>query len=404
MARKKEERAARAAQKKEKLAQKYLTDDEASISFALQLNKLGLQLRNIPGDGNCLFRALGDQLDGHGRSHRNHRHDVVKYMSEHRADFEPFVEDDVPFEQHVKCLGCPGTYAGNDAIVAFARLHQVTIVIHQLNSPIWEIHGSEKANGRQIHISYHNGDHYSSVRSLGDSSETPANIRFVNGQVLQNVKLGNKELKKFSPSGPNHPQHPHHRHDDDDEDDDNEIRNGFDDYTTEEMKNEAQDIIDNIIMITNCTDKTLIRSLLDEYSFDYEMTVAALIQIMSGSSQNSSCQQTSSDSDTPTTPNGRLVSVNGDVLANSLDELDRRNQATIASSKGAIPKSRQGAPGQNRKTMKRERKQEKKARAEERHRQAVLGIKPDPSKLMSSDDDDNNIHTVITENLKVLQI
>ena len=28
-----------------------------------------------------------------------------------------------------------GTYAGNDAIVAFARLHQVNIIIHQLSSP-----------------------------------------------------------------------------------------------------------------------------------------------------------------------------------------------------------------------------------------------------------------------------
>lgn len=55
-----------------------------------------------------------------------------------------------------------------------------------------------------------------------------------------------------------------------------------------------------------------------------------------------------------------------------------------------------------RKKIKRERKQEKKARAEERHRQKFLGPVTDPSKLISSDDDD--IHTVINETLKVLQI
>ena len=32
-----------------------------------------------------------------------------------------------------------GTYAGNDTIVAFARLHKVHVVIHQLNSPCWEV-------------------------------------------------------------------------------------------------------------------------------------------------------------------------------------------------------------------------------------------------------------------------
>lgn len=49
---------------------------------------------------NCLFRALGDQLDGTPNTHQKHRQDVVAYMRQHRNDFEPFVEDDVPFERH----------------------------------------------------------------------------------------------------------------------------------------------------------------------------------------------------------------------------------------------------------------------------------------------------------------
>lgn len=51
---------------------------------------------------NCLFRALGDQMEGHGRNHFKYRFDVVTYMSDHRDDFEPFVEDDVPFDKHCK--------------------------------------------------------------------------------------------------------------------------------------------------------------------------------------------------------------------------------------------------------------------------------------------------------------
>lgn len=30
-------------------------------------------------------------------------------------------------------------FAGNDAIVAFARSQQVKVVIHQLNNPLWEV-------------------------------------------------------------------------------------------------------------------------------------------------------------------------------------------------------------------------------------------------------------------------
>lgn len=106
-------------------------------------------------------------------------------MMSHRQDFEPFVEDDVPFAQHLSNLSQPGTFAGNDAIVAFARSQQVKVVIHQLNTPLWEINGSEKQVCRELHIAYRYGDHYDSVRRTGDNSETPAQLRIENLQNSQ---------------------------------------------------------------------------------------------------------------------------------------------------------------------------------------------------------------------------
>ena len=50
-----------------------------------------------------MFRALGDQLDGHMGNHYRHRQDTTTYMLEHRDDFQPFVEDDLPFEKHSMC-------------------------------------------------------------------------------------------------------------------------------------------------------------------------------------------------------------------------------------------------------------------------------------------------------------
>lgn len=43
----------------------------------------------------------------------------------------------------VSNLSQPGTFAGNDAIVAFARSQQVKVVIHQLNTPLWEVGACE---------------------------------------------------------------------------------------------------------------------------------------------------------------------------------------------------------------------------------------------------------------------
>lgn len=166
-----------------KLKNKANSDDENFTCFKDQLKTMGLTLREVQGDGNCLFRALDDQLEGHTRNHLKYRYETVQYMKEHRTDFEPFVEDEVPFDQHLHNLGQPGTYAGNDAIVAFARLHELVIVIHQLNTPLWQVKGTDKANATEVHLSYHNGDHYNSVRKIGDNTQGPACIRLAAPKV-----------------------------------------------------------------------------------------------------------------------------------------------------------------------------------------------------------------------------
>ena len=145
----------------------YLAFDKKCDKFANQLSKLGLYLHDIPGDGNCLFQALGDQLEGHQENHFKHRCDVVEYVVKHRDTFEPFVEGGIPFNRYISWLRKKGTHAGNDAIVAFAKLHHLNVAIHQLNQPILMIHGAKDSTiARELHIAYHNEEHYSSVRRI----------------------------------------------------------------------------------------------------------------------------------------------------------------------------------------------------------------------------------------------
>ena len=40
-----------------------------------------------------------------------------------------------------------------------------------------QIKGTDALNASELHISYHNGDHYSSVRKAGDISNQPASIK-----------------------------------------------------------------------------------------------------------------------------------------------------------------------------------------------------------------------------------
>ncbi|CAL1605541.1 unnamed protein product [Knipowitschia caucasica] len=200
--RKRDERAARRAIAKDRKNKGQEDEGAEFLSFSNQLQALGLKLREVPGDGNCLFRALGDQLEGHSRAHLRLRQETVDFMKSHRHDFEPFVEDDVPFEKHLSNLSQPGTFAGNDAIVAFARSQEVKVVIHQLNTPLWEINGSEKMLCRELHIAYRYGDHYDSVRTIGDNTEGPTQLRIENLQKGHKREFGDcqREHQNFSPS------------------------------------------------------------------------------------------------------------------------------------------------------------------------------------------------------------
>jgi len=59
------------------------------------------------------------------------------------------------------------TWGGHLEIQACSMLYQVNITIHQLNQPRWDLSFPGLAV-KTIHFSYHQGQHYSSVRMIGD--------------------------------------------------------------------------------------------------------------------------------------------------------------------------------------------------------------------------------------------
>ncbi|KAF0891039.1 hypothetical protein E2562_005132 [Oryza meyeriana var. granulata] len=143
--------------------------------FRAQLGSLGLKIIEVTADGNCFFRAMGDQLEGNEEEHMKYRAMVVQYIKEHRTDFEPFIEDEVPFEKYCDSMLEDGTWAGHMELQAASLLTRKNICIHMLNSPRWYINnfsGHEATN--MVHLSYHHGEHYNSVRLREDPCQGPA--------------------------------------------------------------------------------------------------------------------------------------------------------------------------------------------------------------------------------------
>ncbi|NXU81546.1 OTUD3 protein, partial [Oreotrochilus melanogaster] len=327
-----------------------------------QLRALGLKLREVPGDGNCLFRALGDQLEGHSRNHLRHRQETVDYMIKQREDFEPFVEDDVPFEKHVANLSKPGTFAGNDAIVAFARNNQINVVIHQLNAPLWQIQGTDKNKGRELHIAYRYGEHYDSVRRINDDSEAPAYLQME--RLCKNDSNKEEEVK---------PQ-----------------KGEFEDENEVEM----EDAIQKVCNATGCTDIDLISRILEVEDYNIESAIFAIFQVkeIERIGAEEQCDPQSQDQNPCS---GTLWEANG--TGSRIFGNEHLHQDEMENNKGQARAAEENRAGRNPKVSKKQKKEqqrlEKKKRQEERHRQRVLGTQSDCTD--NSSRDSNNQVTLV---------
>ena len=163
--------------KREKGSRKYNDKQWSVEKFKLkhQLAMFGLDIKEVKGDGNCLFRAISDQISGNEDMQEELRQAAVSHIQAEKFDFEPFIEDDEPFDDYIRRMSRSGTWGGNLELQALSQYLQVNIQIHRADEPIWEIMNFH--NVRSIHLSYQDGDHYNSVRLKGDlSNEPPAFI------------------------------------------------------------------------------------------------------------------------------------------------------------------------------------------------------------------------------------
>ncbi|KAK9367176.1 NADP-dependent oxidoreductase domain-containing protein [Lipomyces kononenkoae] len=163
----------------------------------------GLYAAPITGDGNCLFRALSDQLYGSPERHTHLRTEVVQFLRDNKAQFISFLpaasayhgstgasrksarratngpsSDGLPtdkkWEGYLEMMSKDGVYGDNLEIVAFAKRFNVDVKIH-LADFAYVVSGesiSSKNEGhcnkthKLLHIAYHQWEHYSSIRNL----------------------------------------------------------------------------------------------------------------------------------------------------------------------------------------------------------------------------------------------
>ncbi|CAL5324635.1 unnamed protein product [Camellia sinensis] len=91
-----------------------------------------------------------------------------------REMFEPFIEDEVPFDEYCQSMEKDGTWAGHMELQAASLVTHSNICIHRISSPRWYIQNFDNREARMVHLSYHDGEHYNSVRLKEDTCTGPA--------------------------------------------------------------------------------------------------------------------------------------------------------------------------------------------------------------------------------------
>ncbi|KAL7278488.1 hypothetical protein ACG7TL_007487 [Trametes sanguinea] len=188
--------------------------EENSQMLDAQLRQLGLYAAHTIGDGNCLFRALSDQLYGTPSYHLKLRQEICDWIEAHKDRYAPFVEDERGLEHHLSCMRQPATYGGHLELSAFAHMtkHNVKVIQPGLVYVIeWDAGGEDEptredaaaptddsaADSRQkrrqrrerlraaseknsaaddeaeassshgtVYVAYHDWEHFSSIRNL----------------------------------------------------------------------------------------------------------------------------------------------------------------------------------------------------------------------------------------------
>ncbi|KAJ8608324.1 hypothetical protein CTAYLR_009413 [Chrysophaeum taylorii] len=151
---------------KQALAAKIAAYEPRLSVFERSLEKRGLGLVRVSGDGNCLFRSVAHQIYGDDKHHALVRQRCLDYMEQERAYFEPYVAMD--FASYVAEKRRDGSWGDEPELQALCELYDRPAQVWSYNAGgakvLRAFHGTDCPPMR---LSYYGGGHYDSIVALG---------------------------------------------------------------------------------------------------------------------------------------------------------------------------------------------------------------------------------------------
>ncbi|XP_018427519.1 PREDICTED: OTU domain-containing protein 6B [Nanorana parkeri] len=150
-----------------------------SQKLAHILSERQLQIKHIPSDGHCMYRAIEHQLKEQGANLTlsSLRHQTADYMQSHADDFLPFLTNSTTgemytqdeFEKYCSEIANTPAWGGQLELRALSHILKTPIEVIQADSApvvIGEEYGDKPVTVLYMRYAYGLGEHYNSIEPL----------------------------------------------------------------------------------------------------------------------------------------------------------------------------------------------------------------------------------------------
>lgn len=143
---------------------------ELEDEFKKHLEGLGYFIREVGGDGNCLFRAVAEQMEGSEKNFKNYREMCVEYIKNNKDNFAPFIIDDETIDEYIERMSKNKEWGGNLEIYALSQALEANFYIYKEDKQMYIVNYDKPK--KNITLTYHEGKHYNSLRKLDEKNNT----------------------------------------------------------------------------------------------------------------------------------------------------------------------------------------------------------------------------------------
>jgi len=145
--------------------------------FRRQLEKeKGWTIVDTEEDGNCLFRAVADQVYGDQSVHEIIREKCCDYLESESEYFKQYVDtESIAYDRYLKFMRRSSTWGGNVEIQAISEIYDRPVEIYAYDVTPRNTFSNLNRNRTSkppIRLSYHFNSHYNSIASVGHKKHT----------------------------------------------------------------------------------------------------------------------------------------------------------------------------------------------------------------------------------------